>query len=291
LEDTYSATADIDIVAGISYDEFQITKAQEFDGTNLFEYPKGGSNAFNWQAAMIWRYSPMSQLHASISSRTRFAGIWELYSTRFGTAIPNPNLGPERGTNYELGWQSRLLGNTKTSAAIFYSDVSQLIQTVQVAAGPPPMTQTQNVGNGEFYGFEAAFDTEVSPEFSFGGNYTYIERNVEDALQPNLQVTGVPRHKALLYATWRPIEAFTLTPSIEIAGSRWSDVSTSPAQIFPYIRTGAYTLVNAQAQYEIVENSELAAGVRNLLDDSYELSWGFPQAGRSYYFKVRAFLG
>jgi len=28
-------------------------------------------------------------------------------------------------------------------------------------------------------------------------------------------------------------------------------------------------------------------GFKNLVDDNYELAWGFPQPGRSYYFKIR----
>jgi iron complex outermembrane receptor protein len=263
----------------------EITQAQEFDGTNLFDYPLGGADAFNWQGAAIWRYGMDGQLHASVSARSRFAGIWELYSTRFGTAIANPDLGPERARNFEIGWQSRLGESVQVSATAFYSDVFDLIQTVEVSPG---MTQTQNVGDGEFYGFEAAFDAALSPEFSFGGNYSYIEREVTDALQPNLEVTGVPEHKAFLYAAWRPIPALTLTPSLEIASDRWSDMSTNPAQAIPYIRTGAYALVNAQAEYAITENLEFAAGVRNLLDVNYELAWGYPQAGRNYYFKLRA---
>ena len=46
-------------------------------------------------------------MHASVSDRARFPVIFELYSTRFGTATPNPDLGPERATNLELGWKSR----------------------------------------------------------------------------------------------------------------------------------------------------------------------------------------
>jgi len=285
LEDTFNVTPDVDLIAGISYDTFDIQKAEEFDGTNITNYPLGGAKAFNWQGAAIWRTSMDGQLHASVSARSRFAGIWELYSTRFGTAIPNPDLGAERARNYEIGWQSRLGDNVTAAATIFYSDVFDLIQTVEVSPG---MTQTQNVGDGAFYGFEASLDAEITPELMVGGNYTYIKREVNDALQPNLRVTGVPEHKAFLYATYRPIAALSFTPSLENASSRWSDRSTSPAQAFPYIRTGKYALVNVQAQYQINENFEIAAGVKNLLDRNYQLSWGYPAEGRNYFIKARA---
>ncbi len=286
-ENTFHLSPSIDIVAGVSYDKYKITQAEEFNSTTqaLFNYPTGGSDAFNWQAAAIWRYSDTGQLHASVSDRSRFPTIFELYSTRFGTATPNPNLGPERATNYEIGWKERFANETKVSGAIFYSDVTDLIQTVEIAPG---MTQTQNVGDGHFYGYEASLETRLAPTLLFGGNYTYIRRTIQDALQPNLRPTGVPTHKSFLYMVWQPWEQFSITPSLEIASSRWSDVSTTPAQPFPYTLTGSYTMFNVQADYKATSGLEFAAGIRNILDQNYELAWGLPQPGRSYYVKAKA---
>ena len=75
--------------------------------------------------------------------------------------------------------------------------------------------------------------------------------------------------------------------SLDIAGDRWSDVSTAPVAPFPYIRTGSYTLLNISAQYTITPKFDVVAGYKNLTDDYYELSWGLPQTGRTFYFKTR----
>lgn len=286
-ENTFHATSNLDFVGGISYDRYDIDKAEEFNSTTsrLFEYPKGGAQAFNWQTAAIWRYSETGRLHASVSDRARFPTIFELYSTRFGTAVANPNLGPERATNYEIGWREQLAHNVRVSGAVFYSDVKNLIQTVQLSPG---VTQTQNVGDGHFYGVEASAEVQVSQQLKAGGNYTYIHRTIRDPLQPNLQATGVPTHKAFLYLAWNPLERLTLTPSLEIASDRWSDKTTNPIQPFPYVQTGAYVLGNIQAEYKIAQNFDVAAGVRNLFDQNFELAWGLPQPGRNYYVKARA---
>jgi iron complex outermembrane receptor protein len=113
LEDTFHVRPNFDLVGGISYDKYRIDKAEEYDNRGLYEYPKGGADAFNWQTAAIWRYSDTGDVHFSVSDRTRFPTIFELYSQRFGTAIPNPNLGPERATNYELGWKGRITPNLR----------------------------------------------------------------------------------------------------------------------------------------------------------------------------------
>lgn len=288
VEDTYHASPTLDIVGGISYESYDITKAQEFNATRgLFENPHGGADAFNWQSAVIWRYAQTESFHASVSDRARFPVIFELYSTRFGTATPNPDLGPERATNLEVGWKTSRFGRTRVEGAVFYSDVRDLIQTVQL---PDTTTQTQNVGDGRFYGAEIAIDAQVMDGLSVGGNYTALSRKIEDALQPNLRPTGVPTHKAFLFASWRPIDRLTITPSLDLTGDRWSDVSTTPVQTFPYVRTGQYSLFNLSAEYAITPSVSAMAGFRNLNDDYYELAWGFPQPGRTFYFKLRAGL-
>jgi len=291
LQDTIHVNAAFDLVGGVSYEEYEVKDSEDFRGTvftqaGIFEYPKGGANAFNWQAAGIYQYSATGEVHASASDRARFPIFFELYSTRFGTAIPNPDLGPERATNFEVGVKEKF-GITRFEATGFYSDIRNLVQTVQVVGGAAPQTQTQNVGDGEIYGFEVALDATLTDQLTAGGNYTYTHREIKDALQPNLQVTGVPQNKAFLYVSWRPLDRLTITPSLELASNRWSDRSTSPAQAIPYIRTGSYQLLSLQTEYQVTENFELAAGAKNLLDDYYELSWGLPQQGRNFYLKAR----
>lgn len=288
LEDTVRASSTVDVVGGISYDRYEVTRAEDFTpARGVFEFPKGGSGAFNWQGALIWRYSPSAQVHASVSDRARFPILFELYSTRFGTATPNPGLGPERATNLEFGWKGRPAGDLRVEGTLFYSDVRDLIQTVVL---PDTTTQTQNVGDGRFYGVEFVVDAPVTAALSVGGNYTVMSRTIHDALQPNLRPTGVPTHKAFLYAAWHPIEKLTITPSLDVAGDRWSDVNRNPVPAFPFLRTGGYTLLDVSAQYSIQRNFDVVFGLKNLTDDHYELSWGFPQPGRTLYVKTRVGL-
>ena len=282
FEDTVRVTSTIDVVGGVSYEAYEITKAEDFSAARgIFEYPKGGSDAVNLQGAFVWRAGRTGEWHASVSDRSRFPVIFELYSTRFGFATPNPNLGPERATNIEVGW-SRLFGSSRASAAVFYNDVRDLIQTVVL---PDTTTQTQNVGDGEFSGVELSLDTPLASRLSAGGNYTYMHREIRDALQPNLRPTGVPTQRAFLYATWQPVARLRLTPSLELADDRWSEVNPAPA--FPYVKTGAYALLDLDATYTLPKSVGVSLGFKNLLDDDYELAWGYPQPGRTFYVKTR----
>lgn len=172
-----------------------------------------------------------------------------------------------------------------------------MIQAVRLSDGTG-RSQTQNVGDGYFYGFEVSAETDLSPQLAVGGNYTFIHRTITDPSTPGFEPTGVPSHKAFIYASWRPLERLTVTPSLEITSDRWSDVNigTNAANqairnVFPnggYIRTGAYTLANINVSYKVTENLEVAGGVKNMLDQNYELAWGLPSPGRTFYAKARA---
>jgi iron complex outermembrane receptor protein len=194
-----------------------------------------------------------------VSDRARFPVIFELYSTRFGTATPNPDLGPERATNLEIGWNGDANQHVRLAANVFYSNVRDLIQTMVL---PDTTTQTQNVGDGRFYGAELSIDAAVATPLTVGGNYTALSRTIHDALQPNLRPTGVPTQKAFLYAAWKPVDRLTITPTIDVAGDRWSDVNPPPA--FPYVRAGAYTLTDVAAQYSLARNVDVTVGLKNL---------------------------
>jgi iron complex outermembrane receptor protein len=283
LENTFAATADLDLVAGISRDENDIERAQEFTpATGLFDYPTGGSAATNVQGAAYWRYATARELRAVVSSRTRFPTLSERFSTRFGTAVPNPFLEPEEAVNYEIGWSADMSDTLQLTTALFYADIDDMIQTVVASAGPPQLTQTRNVGDGEFYGVELGIGARLAEHLSVAANFTHLEREIRDPLQPGIEVVGAPDDSAFVAFTYEPSQRLTITPSLELASDRWSDVTGGG-----YVRVGDYTLLNLQVQYRGSELWEIALGGSNLTDENIELAQGYPEPGRSFYARLR----
>ncbi|MET3662670.1 TonB-dependent receptor plug domain-containing protein [Aquamicrobium ahrensii] len=263
-ENTFHATDTIDLVGGVSYDWYDTKRAENFDGSTLGEYPLFSNHALNWQTAAIWRPNAETEFHASISSRTRFPNLFERYSTRFNTNLPNPDLGPERATNYEIGGTGAILdGRARIGGAIFYSDVGDAIQSVRIATPPGEtgqFSQFQNIGKATYYGFEVSGEWDVLPELTLGGNYTYLKSKYEDPGRPDLKPVGRPEHVAYLYAHWTPVEALTVTPSIELSSHRWSTNNRELA----FFRVPGFGLANINAEYRFNEQTSFTAGVRNI---------------------------
>jgi iron complex outermembrane receptor protein len=197
--------------------------------------PKPYSDAWNWQTAAIYRYSETGSVHTDVSSRTRFPTLFDRYSTRFDNKNPDPNVDPERATNYEIGVSDTFLPHVKVSSAIFYSQIDDSIQNAFTAAN----SKNAIVGispDGHYYGAELSADWDVTPTLRIGGNYTYTERSLDflgaaddlpaattGAVRNAVAATeleGLPRHKGFVYLAWKATDKLTLTPNVEIASDR-----------------------------------------------------------------------
>ncbi len=287
LENTFHPIKDIDLVAGVSYDWRHLRQAQGFAvGQGVTNYTPKDTQAPNYQGAVIWRYNggDKDRVYFNVSDRVRYPTLFERFSTRFGGATSNPGLVPERATNFDLGWSSEVAPGARVTVDLFHSDVENLIQSVPVPQFGAGVTQSQNVGHGQFWGAELSADYAPREDFSLGGNLTIMRRKVYAPYIANLQPIGVPDVKLFLYAGYRPLPSVTLTPSIEMAGNRWT--SNTSGSI--YYRTGAYFLTNFSAAYQATDHLQLTAGVRNLFDTAYMLTDGFPEPGRSFYLAAKA---
>jgi iron complex outermembrane receptor protein len=323
-EDTYSVAIEdvqklgdkVDLVVGAGYDWTDLKVANDVNvavtGTTIansvisftpVDYPLKDMNGLNGQAALVWRVDPNARLHVSVSSRTRFPNIFERFSSRFGAAVPNPGVKPERATNYEVGGVFDPIASFHVEGAVFYSDIDDALVQVPVGLAAPygTVNQTRNAGNGTYYGAELEATADVASTLRFGGNLSWIHReydqipplvsggatpptNGADITNGAFEPQGAPDFKAFLYADWRVTPLVTVTPSVEWDSSRWTVTSGAPLRFY---KTGDVMLFNLVADFDISKNVSLLVGGKNLTDENYSLVDGFPEEGRSYYVSLR----
>jgi len=284
IEDTQRFGDNLDLVVGASWDRRNLSRAEDFNANAFVYYPLTDDDAWNWQGALIYRPTPDTQVHASVSSRVRFPTLGERFSSRFGTSVPNPTVKAERATSYEIGGKTRLATSLNLEGAVFYSELNNALILIPVQLGPPfgLTNQTRNAADGHYYGAEASFTLDLAPSLTLGGNYTYLHRKLTDPTNINFRPTGVPTHKAFVYADWRIGDRFTVTPSVEVASDRWTVTSSSLINPPRFYRTGSYALANLVVGIDITPKVNLLIGARNLLDASYQLVDGFPEEGRNF---------
>lgn len=287
LENTWRASDALTVVAGLSYDRAKVIEASRTD-TN-FGWPTGSSDAVNWQLAALYA-TDVGDFHASLSDRTRFPTLFNRYSTRFGSARPNPDLKSERATTVELGYGGDL-GPVALQGAIFHSRIKDMIQSVPVGVdvNNAIISQSQNVGKGRISGLEVSASYEITSALAVTGNYTYMHRTISDPVRDGLRSTDIPRHAAYIRLDWQLQEDLRISPSLELASSRWSDSAiqpSDPTQV-AYSRVPGFGLLNLDMDWQVTEQANIVFGLRNILDKNYALVEGFPEAGRSMFLTTR----
>lgn len=233
----------------------------------------GRQSANDPQIGLFHDVDPTMRFYATIADKTRLPTLKDRYSQRLGSYIENPGLVAEEARNFEVGYQGQPWPGAQAEAALFWNDIENKIQTVNLSGGVTCTNvnrcQMQNVGKARVRGAEFGLRTPLGRQWEVGGNATYmVPRNVSD---PSVRLTGMPNTKVLLHALWHPVEEADLIAFAEHSSGRWSSST---------VKVGAFTTLNVKAVWRPVKNLSAELGVNNITDRQYEVDFGFPNPGR-----------
>lgn len=129
-----------------------------------FSFPVGDNSQFKASYDIISR-RPSSAWQASYLSY--------LYMSQV-SAVSNPNLKPERITNYELDFEQALNKNSAISVAAYYKETRDLIQLVQYAGADPNQNyySYDNIDFKTIKGLTLSYDLRQSKNVRINANYT-----------------------------------------------------------------------------------------------------------------------
>lgn len=280
IEDVYKVNSKFTVIPGVSYNIRTNKEAEDYNSTTkvISDYPDAGaSDAFNAQVGLFYKLTEDQKLGATVSQKTRFATIKDRYSYRLGTAIPNPDLKPEKAINYELNYTAGLFNKITFQTALFYSSLSDAI--LSVSNVQPGKSQMQNFGEAEYRGIEAQLNYAVLENLSLNFNYTYIER--KNITNPTIHFTDVPNTKVMGTLEYSPIKMLRFIANSEFNSFRFS---TSYGARVP-----DYTLLNFYGSGKISKNFSIDAGINNIFDRNYSLVEGYPEEGRNFFVTLRFF--
>lgn len=268
------------LVSGVAWHRQEGRRAEEKrpDGS-IVPFEVGSANALNAQLVLTRDLDNGLRAFGGIARKTRFPTIKDRYTSRFGSALPNPDLSAEYSNNAELGIE-RPLGATTWRVAAFHSRLSDAIENVSLpdtACTSPPCSQLQNIVSQRNQGVEASLEHDFGEALTIAGNYTWLDR--ANRSQPEVLPLDTPEHSALLWAEWRPRAGWALLASGEYNSRRNS--TTTGSRI-----ADGFTVFNARARYRFDSGLELEAGVANLGDRLHAYEEGFFEPGRRYHLNL-----
>lgn len=287
VEHDWRATRDITLTPGYSYTVQDGREAENNENGVVVLQPVDKAHAHNAQLVATWALTPETSLLAGVSRKTRFPTIKDRFSFRLGSAISNPDLGPERAIHYEIGVQRRFQ-TLDLRAALFQSDLDDAIENVTIPTGlctapNPTCFQQQNIGEQRNRGLELTAGWRPVASLRIDADASFLDR--DNRSRPELRQLDTPEQKYRLAVEWRPLPKWIFKTDAQHETKRYSSaavrnamgVVTAPERI-----ADDFTLVNAFARYEPTPHVGLELGGRNLTDELYAYQEGFFEAGRTW---------
>jgi len=238
------------------------------------------------QAGLFYKPLPAHEFRLTYARKNHFPTMSERYSTRSGTAMPNPNLKPETANHFEAGWQGGFLSIITLDAALYYSILGNKIVNV---GWPDPNEPTvlvdysRNIDSVSFWGFEFAPAFRYGDLLKAGASLSLNGYVINRSFDGDLMIPCYPAVTASAFAALTLFGRLTLTPGAVYTGARMADTSGN-------VQLDGYFLFSFKASCRIWRYFTVSLAAGNIFDTYYEIREYYPQPGRSFTFSFEATL-
>lgn len=195
----------------------------------------------------------------------------------------NPNLKPEKSTNYEIG-----VGYDKAGyvfgVTYFQSTIKNMMQNGALGkVGQIWMTQQYNIEAGETAGIETNFAFPVSKNIAFSGNLTYMQESKNKTTGARLLMTPKLTGNATMKV--RLNEKTTTFATVQHIGKQLYAPASGSVGSFQKSNTTLDVGVN----YAAHKHLDLKAGVKNLTNNVATTNDDYGDGnGKTYYVGLTA---
>jgi len=200
---------------------------------------------------------------------------------------PNPELGKESMTAYEVGMFKQFGDKVSLDIAGFVNNYDDLIESVKT--GNVNFT-FQNITKARIWGIETSLNVRPTSDWNFNLAYTYMNAknlsyvagaNTTNDLNPDPKWLPMrPEHTASASATWKPVSKLALNLNGRYVGKyKAVNFYTNPLGTnYP----GDFIVLNAGVKYQAADTVSLNVLCRNIGNVQYEEAEWFRAPGRSY---------
>jgi outer membrane receptor for Fe3+-dicitrate len=287
VENEFNLVKNLSVVAGLSYDWFDIDKSEvsELDDDGNFvamnEETKTNAHSLNPMLGLTYTFPDATKIFGSVAHKSRFPTLSELYSSRSG----NPDLEAEESWNYTVGISRPISTFAKAGLSFFYYDVRDLITN----DAPHDLGTNYNLGKVALYGFEVNAEVYPIDGLTLRVDYAYEEAENRSTDRVSDDVTKIPRHKVDVGMQYIiPVAKTRIDFGMTHVGKTYSQLPTNDDPTLPVLKTTDYTLFNAKITQPIWKYFEAYAAVKNIFDKDYAPEFGYPNPGRSFWFGLTA---
>jgi|LQYC01.1.fsa_nt_gi Outer membrane cobalamin receptor protein len=291
MENEFTRIKNLTLVAGVSYDWFDIkgsnyNRTDKKTGDLIGQYDNKAApikHSFNPMGGLTYQIDKDTKLFTSVGKKTRFPTLQELYSSKGG----NPDLNAEQSVNTTFGVNHAFGNLAWAELAYFYNRISDWISRDT----PDPGGLYLNFGDIRMAGFE--LNTEFYPPWvknlvlTFDYMYNRAKDHSEGKVTRN--VLNIPLHKfdvGLRYTV--PRIGTRLDFNAIFVDQVFTRLPTVTYPKDPTIKSDSQMTFDCRISQKFMQYFEAYMAMHNMLDRDYEPGYGFPAIGRTVWFGLTA---
>jgi iron complex outermembrane receptor protein len=319
FQDIITITSKLRATFGFSADYLKGLRASQYDSNKTALLPLTCSsdptnNSFRGCLPNVWTFNPQvsvsynltnrDTLFMTFADRGRFPLLMEFYSTKFRSALANPDLKPEHSRNWDVGLSHAFGSKTVAQVEYFHNGLRNSIHSVNILdeLGQCPDSKVVgycgkyvNIAKESHQGVEINVRSTPIRRLTLDTSYSYINRNLlykfEDMPDVSKIYTtidllmGMPKNKVVFTAIGElphsvlALATFRYEGGITLQDTTYTPVHLSYGSSFGTVDLG--TVVPLYVGFSV------QAGIKNLFDRNYYYTAGYPEAGRNWYFNMR----
>lgn len=214
-------------------------------------------------AGLTYHPTSFTTFKSSFSKGYRSPTVMEMY-----LYAPNPILKPERLLNYEISWLQSVLNSTLNFELSLFKLIGENFIQVVPAGGVPVR---QNVGTINNQGIEFSAKYDVLKNLFIHANYSYVNIKKE--------VIAAPRQQLNISANLR-YNIMSLNVSAQYIEKLYTFISPNP--LINAVIQPDYLVLNTRITIRPIQQLELFVVSNNLLNQRYEINYGYPMPGINF---------
>ncbi|MDQ8697366.1 TonB-dependent receptor domain-containing protein [Hyphomicrobium sp. LHD-15] len=313
----YKPTDWLTLNGGLRYSHFWSNDRSTSDNSAYVNPdPKRDEGGFSPSAGITLEPTKGTQFYVNYSNALRYPSLFE--SASAFTIIPNPDLSPERASNWEIGANFQrdgiLVADDKAMIKLGYFnwDVSDYIAREFRPFEGPGYTwwgmQVYNIDRAKFSGLEfsgryeqGGFTADLAANYYLSIEYCRTSDTcAESSLYGDYATNHVPPKYTVDLTLSQKLfdDALTVGGRVSYVGPRAIEHGLVTAQglssFISQINWESYTLVDLFLDYKINDTWTLGARVENVTDQFYVDPLGLvnqPGPGRTFYASITTTLG
>ncbi len=243
----------------------------------------------------VWNATPDLVLKGGVSTGFRAPDVRSIvpgyfYTTQRGAGVivSNPDLDPEKSTNFELAALYQGQGFS-LGATVFRTDFENKIESTntgqRITVGGQGYNRWEwfNVGEARLQGVELTADWNASADVTLRASYSLVDSEQRTGAFAGLPLARTPRHSASVTVDWQtPVTGLDLWGAAnyhgrEIAagariGTNGRPYATNEAGDVIAYEYGSYLTVDLGANYRLSDRATVNAAVYNLLDRDIDMA-------------------